>query len=173
MNFLIRVKLFWHIPVKNLKITWAGMQMCKQKHSRHTREFVLFICDKSTCRVISFTSVSGWIKPFVLFFFFLLYFALIPISILSHSNKTFSLCNTEVYRRDSTSRLNNEGRQNENFMMKFTPKKHIQSKGKERLTFECRTLFELQLGVGCLLADRLGWTRNLSDVCSTTLLIPN
>lgn len=55
-------------------------------------------------------------------FFSFSFFPLIQISIQSQSNTVFCLGNTEVCQWDCTFWLNNEARQNENFMMKFTPK---------------------------------------------------
>lgn len=76
-----------------------------------------------------------------------------PIPIKSFSNTAFCLGNTQMHRWDCTFRLNNEGRQNGG---NVHPKTHTEQREGERLTFECETPFEFQLGVCCLLADRLG-----------------
>lgn len=67
------------------------------------------------------------------------------------------LGNTEVYQWDHTFRLHNEGREDGNFMMKFTPKNTYRAKGRgEGWHLNVETQYELQLGVDCLLANRLG-----------------
>lgn len=87
-------------------------------------------------------------------------------------NTGFCLGNAKEYLRDCTFRLNNECRQNGNFMMKFTPKIHREQRKGDRLTFECENT--VWITTRCLSVSRQTmWTCNLSDVRSTTSLIPN
>lgn len=102
-----------------------------------------------------------------------LYFSLIPISFQSHSNKAFCLGNTEVHQWDCTSRLNNQGRQNGNFMMKFTPKNTYRAKTRREVDIWMQNPVWITTRCRLSVSRQTGWTRNLSDVFSTNPLIPN